>query len=83
MSDPNWFRRKWGFESDDIPTEELLKRIEVLEQKYESLLKDVVRLEEENIETNNVLYELSNSLDAVDARIDILTAENWLKDKDV
>ena len=83
MSDPNWFQRKWGFGSDDIPTEELLKRIEVLEQKYESLLKDVVRLEEENLETNNVLYELSNSLDAVDARIDILTAEKWLEDKDV
>jgi hypothetical protein len=43
---------------------------------------DVKRLEEENIETSNCLYELSNSIDAVDARIDILTLENWNK-KDV
>lgn len=39
-------------------------------------------LEAENIETTNTLYELMNSIDAVDARIDILTLENWNK-KDV
>jgi hypothetical protein len=53
-----------------------------LEEKYENLLCDFVRLEEENIETTNTLYELMNSIDAVDARIDILTLEKW-KDKDV
>jgi hypothetical protein len=47
---------------------ELQERIEVLEA--------------ENIETTNTLYELMNSIDAVDARIDILTLEKW-KDKDV
>ena len=36
----------------------------------------------ENIETTNTLYELMNSIDAVDARIDILTSEKW-KNKDV
>lgn len=82
MSDPNWFQKKWGY-VNDVPTEELLKKIEVLEEKYSALLQDVKRLEEENIETSNVLYELSNSLDAVDARIDILTAEKFLKDEDV
>lgn len=40
-----------------------------LEEKYQSLLLDVKRLEEENIETTNELYRLENSLDA---RIDIL-----------
>lgn len=75
MSDPNWFQKKWGFVSE-VPTEELLQKIVVLEEK-------IARLEEENIETNNVLYELSNSLDAVDCRIDILTAEKWLKQEDV
>lgn len=75
MSDPNWFKKKWGFVSD-VPVEELLQKIIVLEEK-------VARLEEENIETNNILYELSNSLDAVDCRIDILTAEKFLKDDDV
>lgn len=47
-------------------------RIKILEEKYESLLKDVVRLEEENVETTNLLYELSNSIEAVDRRIDIM-----------
>ena len=46
-----------------------------LEEKYNSLLRDVKRLEEENIETSNCLYELMNSLDAVDARIDIIAGE--------
>jgi hypothetical protein len=42
----------------------------------------IEKLEEENIETSNCLYELSNSIDAVDARIDILTLEKW-NEKDV
>lgn len=53
-----------------------------LEEKYNSLLLDIKRLEEENIETSNCLYELGNSIDAVDTRIDILTAEKWI-DKNV
>ena len=48
-----------------------------LEEKYDALLLDVKRLEEENIETTNTLYEISNCIDAVDTRIDILTLENW------
>ena len=47
---------------------------------YETILElenRIVKLEEENVETSNTLYELMNSLDAVDARIDILTLENW------
>ena len=67
----------------DKYTVSLHDRIRDLEEKYLSLLVDVKRLEEENIETTNVLYELSNSLDAVDTRIDILTAEKWLKDDNV
>ncbi len=67
----------------DKYTVSLNDRIRELEEKYNALLIDVKRLEEENIETTNVLYELSNSLDAVDARIDILTAEKWLKDDNV
>jgi len=39
----------------------------------------VAKLEEENVETTNVLYELGNSIDAVDTRIDILMTENWIK----
>lgn len=74
MSDPYWFFKKWGL--DEIPTDSLLKRIEDLENRYEALLRDVVRLEEENIESTNLLYELSNNIEAVDARIDIV-AEHY------
>lgn len=53
-----------------------------LYQKIVELENRIAKLEEENIETSNILYELMNSLDAVDARIDILTLENWTN-KDV
>jgi hypothetical protein len=57
-------------EDIDIYTKliELQERIEILEA--------------ESVENSNCFYELSNSIDAVDARIDILTLENWCK-KDV
>ena len=73
MISSNWFR-KWSFE-DDVPMDDVYKRLYELEAKVE-------RLEEENVETTNVLYELGNSIDAVDVRIDILTAEKWIA-KDV
>lgn len=81
MIETGWFQRKWGTVSD-VPTELLLKRIEELEQKYSALLLDVKRLEEENIETTNTLYEIMHSVEAVDARIDIVLSEKFLK-KDV
>jgi len=52
--------------------EQLGQKVEVLEEKYEGALQDIKRLEEENIETTNVLYEIMHSVDAVDARIDIV-----------
>ena len=73
MSDPNWFQKKWGM--PEVPADILLKRIEELEQR-------IVKLEEENVETTNCLYENANSISAVDARIDIL-AEHCGVIKDV
>ena len=70
MSDPNWFQKKWGFSNP--PIEELHQKVIQLENR-------VRILEEENIELTNELYRLENSLDA---RIDILTLENW-SDKNV
>ena len=52
--------------------QELEGRLNVLEEKYKGALEDIKRLEEENIETTNVLYEVMHSVDAVDARIDIV-----------
>ena len=51
-------------------------KINVLEEKYNSALEDIKRLEEENVETTNTLYEIMHSVDAVDARIDIV-ADDW------
>ena len=51
-----------------------------LYQKIIELEERIRHLEEENVENSNCFYELSNSIDAIDARIDILTLENWNKD---
>lgn len=66
----NWFR-KWIFD-EEIPIDDVYKRLYELESK-------VQRLEEENIELTNELYRMENSLDA---RIDIL-AERCRIDYDV
>jgi hypothetical protein len=55
----------------------LYDRIRELEEKYLGLLMDVKRLEEENVETTNTLYEIMHSIDAVDARIDIVAENPW------
>ena len=60
MISTNWFR-KWSFE-DDVPMDDVYKRLYELEAKVE-------RLEEENVELTNELYRMENSLDA---RIDIV-----------
>lgn len=68
---------KWFFAPSKKPITQtdwtLTCRLAELEEKYLCLLMDVKRLEEENIETSNCLYEIMNSVDAVDARIDIIT----------
>ena len=60
---------KWGL--NDIPIDTLFNKLLLLEER-------VKKLEEENIETTNTLYELMNSIDAVDNRIDIV-ADNFSK----
>jgi len=49
---------------------ELTRHVETLEQR-------IKKLEEENVETTNLLYELSNSIEAVDRRIDIVAESPW------
>ena len=68
MDERNWFQKKWGTLCE-VPTELLLKKIEELEER-------MVKLEEENVETTNTLYEIMHDIDAVDARIDILHTHN-------
>jgi archaellum component FlaC len=52
--------------------DELCERVKTLEDKYSGALQDIKRLEEENIETTNSLYELMENIRAIDARIDIV-----------
>jgi septal ring factor EnvC (AmiA/AmiB activator) len=66
--------------SYDFSCKQLFKKLEILEERYNALLLDLKRLEEENIETTNNLYELENSIKAVDSRIDILVTERWSND---
>jgi len=58
------------------------EKFSVEDDVYSKLLELELRieaLEAESVENSNCFYELSNSIDAVDARIDILTLENWNK----
>jgi hypothetical protein len=77
MSDSYWFHKKWGLNNKSLED-----RISTLEDLVKELQQRIEALEAENVENSNCFYELSNSIDAVDARIDILTLENWNK-KDV
>ena len=59
-------------EKQIIETNNVYDKLIELEEKYSALLLDIKRLEEENIETTNSLYEIMNSIEAVDRRIDII-----------
>ena len=74
MSDRNWFQKKWGL--PEVPADVLLKKIEELEKR-------IVKLEEENVETTNCLYEIMENIRAVDARIDIVAENPWSEQFDV
>ena len=78
MTEQHWFHKKWGLKQE-TPMDNVYEKLAVLEEKYNALLLDVKRLEDENIETTNELYRVENSLDA---RIDIL-AERFSTEQDV
>ena len=61
MKSKYWFFEKWGI----TPENSIMDYIEKLEARIE-------KLEEENVETTNTLYELQNSIEAVDRRVDII-----------
>lgn len=55
---------------DDVPIDDIYLRLSDLEiltkelrEKYDSLLSDVKRLEDENIQLTNTLYELESRLE--------------------
>jgi predicted RNase H-related nuclease YkuK (DUF458 family) len=65
---------KWFFSPSKRPIMcydvDLYDKIVELESRIE-------RLEEENVETTNTLYEVMNSIEAVDTRIDIVAENPW------
>ncbi len=69
---------KWFISPNDKP---IVEEVDVYSKLIE-LQERIEVLEAENVENSNCFYELMNSIDAVDARIDILTLENWTR-KDV
>ena len=64
---------KWFISTDFKP---IVEHYDVY-SKIAELEERILHLENENVETSNCLYELSNHIDAVDARIDIVTVENF------
>ena len=64
---------KWFISPNEKP---IVEDIDVY-SKIVELEERIVHLENENIETSNCIYELHNHIDAVDARIDIITVENF------
>jgi len=64
---------KWLFAATEKPiveTNDIYDKLVELENR-------ILALEHENVENSNCFYELSNSIDAVDARIDILLHQKW------
>jgi len=66
---------KWFVSPNDKP---IVEHLDVY-SKIVELEERILHLENENIETSNCLYELDNSIQAVDARIDIINVENFTK----
>ena len=66
---------RWFFS----PSQKMIVEDLDIYSKLVELEDRIAKLEEENIEQTNSLYECFNSIDAVDNRIDILTEENWIQ----
>lgn len=66
---------KWFFSPSKKP---IVEEVD-LYAKIIELEGRIAKLEEENIETSNCIYELGNSIQAVDNRIDILSVEAFTK----
>jgi hypothetical protein len=64
---------KWFISPDVKP---IVEHYDVY-SKIAELEERILNLENENIETSNCIYELYSHIDAVDARIDIVTVENF------
>ena len=82
----SFFRNRFlsRYETDVITGQKvsLMDLISQLEDKIYKMQKEIDFLKEENIENSNLILELMHSADALDVRIDIVTAEKFI-DKNV
>jgi len=76
MIDPYWFQKKWGMKTkEEIPMDDVYDRLSDLEVLVKDLELRIEELQRENIETSNCLYEIMNTTEAIDKRIDIVFEE--------
>jgi hypothetical protein len=66
---------RWFFSPSE---QHIVEDIDVYSKLIE-LQERIEALEAESVENSNCFYELSNSIEAVDARIDIITIEGFTK----
>ena len=66
---------QWFFSPSEVPIADVDVNSKLIE-----LQARIEALEAENVENNNCFYELSSSIDAVDARIEIITVEGFKND---
>lgn len=79
----SFFRNRFlsSYNVDSITGEQvnLLHMIYRLEDKIYEMQQEINFLKEENIENTNLIYELTENIRALDARIDIVTAEKFIQ----
>lgn len=82
----SFFRKRFisRYECDPITGHQvsIMDFISQLEHRICEMQKEIDFLKEENIENSNLIYELMHDMDALDSRIDIVTAEKFI-DKNV
>lgn len=69
---------------DEITGEQfsIMDMLTEMNSRVQKMQQEIHFLKEENIENSNLIYELMNSIEALDTRIDIVTAEEFLKERD-
>jgi septal ring factor EnvC (AmiA/AmiB activator) len=77
----NLFNTKSYETSEQHPS--LGQLLQELTLYVKSLQDKIEKLEEENVETTNTLYELMHTIDAIDARIDIVHAHNETQKEEI
>lgn len=83
----SFFRNRFlsTYETDVVTGQKvsIMDLISQLEDEIYKMQKEIDFLKEENIENSNLILELIHDLDAIDVRIDIVTAEKFIHGNDL